>query len=105
MNQEQATGCFIHYLSALAKQSGLRWTNENSADIRAAVSALWQSEALPDSIPPFQTSQPAPQQQERVTINFQREPEQMPPEVEDWRQRRDERDEEAARRMLNRNRR
>ena len=105
MNEQQAAGCLIHYLSALAKQSGLRWTNENSADIRAAVNALWQSDALPDSIPPFRTEQPTPQPQERVTINFQKEPGQVPDEVEDWRRRRHERDEEDTRRMLNRDRR
>jgi hypothetical protein len=53
ITQKTATRILIYYLSELTRRVGLRWTEENSADIRMAVSALASGADTPETIPPY----------------------------------------------------
>ena len=99
--QEQAAAILNHYFEQLARRAGLRWTERNRADIDRAAQLLSvdASDQDADCIPPYQ-----PQEQERVTIAFERNPADDDPNFRRWRQERAS-DTEQARRMLERERR
>jgi hypothetical protein len=99
--QEQAAAILNHYMEQLARRSGLRWTERNRADIEQAAQLLSADadDQDADCIPPYQ-----PQEQERVTISFERNPADDDPNFRRWRQERYS-DTEQARRMLERERR
>ena len=94
-SEQRAADILNHYFAALARQSGMRWTAANSADIQRAAELL--SESALDEIPPF-TAEEAPAG--RDTVIFERQP---PTSADQFRQARELSENEAARRMLRTN--
>ena len=100
---EEAAAILNHYLSQLARRSGLRWTESNRADIERAAQLLSpEAEEEADTIPPYQPRQ-AQQLETRVTQVLERSPAEGDPRYVAWRNER-QRSDEQTRRMLSRER-
>ncbi len=56
-SEQRAADILNHYFAALARQTGMRWTAANSADIQRAAELL--SESALDEIPPFTDAESA----------------------------------------------
>lgn len=95
---EEAARILNHYFAALAQRAGVRWTDQNQADIRRAAQLLSQADDQADVIPPYQ-----PAQQDRTTVVLERDSAAADPNYQRWRHaRRVDDDDRAVARMVER---
>ncbi len=96
-----AAAILNHYFAALAKQSGMRWTAANAADIQRAAELL--GTAALDEIPPFSAASTAARDTAgstpgSETVSFER----PAPSRDKFRQAREVAEAESTRRILQR---
>jgi hypothetical protein len=95
---ETAERILVYYFAVIARKAGLRWSTTNTTEIRQAFKALAGAEPADagDTIPPFLPAVPAAPEQERVTVELERDP-----QFDAWRAERRQSDgQDSVRRML-----
>lgn len=95
---DQAGAIFNHYFEQLARRAGVRWTDQNRADIYRAAQLLTTEDQPSDTIAPYR-----PQERTTVVLDRTADPASGDPNYQRWRMSRPmDDDDRAVARLVNR---